>query len=223
MRPLRLLPWSAVAFAAALAQNIGGAAAIEPPAKSATPAAAVYNAPAPQNMPHSIPEDGMGDIGVPASSRLVRQLLAAHPNQDMVICIAGCRPGVDRVVYAVPSDPLPPAIAVTQPVAAEPAATGEAEPQKATEPVAAAPAAAAAANNAVETKPAAEAPAPAAKAEPTEQDTKKMVPTAAGKNDEPANADNKSDDSSDDTPPEKNSSESSDDDSSSNDDSDSKD
>ena len=50
MRTLSLLSWSAVALAAALAQNIGGAAAVEPPAKSAAPAAASNSAPAPQKM-----------------------------------------------------------------------------------------------------------------------------------------------------------------------------
>ncbi len=204
MRPLRLLSWSAVALAAALAHTAGGASAVEAPAK---PSPAAGNAPGPQKNLNSIPEDGTGDVGIPASSRLVRQILASHPNEDMVICIAGCRVGVDRVVFAVPADPLPPAIAVTQPAAAQPAAAAEPEPAKAAEPVAAAPADTPAPSaKADEANPAAEAPVPAAnaeapaeskpvaKSEPAAADTKKMVPTAAEKDGELAKKSNKSDD-----------------------------
>ena len=55
---------------------------------------------------NSIPLDGTGEEDIPASSRLVRDLVAAHPQEDLVICIAGCRPGYDRVIYAQPADPL---------------------------------------------------------------------------------------------------------------------
>ncbi len=40
----------------------------------------------------------------PASSRLVRDIVATRPNEDLIICIAGCRPGQDRVIYAQPLD-----------------------------------------------------------------------------------------------------------------------
>ena len=33
----------------------------------------------------------------------VKQILAARPNEDLVICIAGCYSGRDRVVYAQPT------------------------------------------------------------------------------------------------------------------------
>jgi len=39
-----------------------------------------------------------------AENSLVRQLMAARPNEDLVICIAGCVSGRDRVVYAQPAD-----------------------------------------------------------------------------------------------------------------------
>ena len=43
------------------------------------------------------------DIDSPDSS-LVRRLMAERPNEDLVICIAGCFGGRDRVVYAQPAD-----------------------------------------------------------------------------------------------------------------------
>lgn len=56
---------------------------------------------------YTIPEDGMGSNDlVSASSRLVRDEIAAHPNEDLIICIAGCRPGPDRIVYSQPADPI---------------------------------------------------------------------------------------------------------------------
>lgn len=228
MRPLRLLSWSSVALAAALAHNIGGAAAVEPPAKSAVPVAAGNTPSATPKIMHTIPEDGMGDTGIPASSRLVRHLLGVHPNEDLVICIAGCRPGADRVVHAVPADPLPPAIAVTRPAAVvQPAAATEPEPATAAAPVAATPAVAPAATpapsaKADEVKPAAEAPEsaanaaapaepnPVAKPESAEAGTKKMVPTAAEKDEVPASKGNNADDAEEEASSDKKSSDESD-------------
>ena len=40
----------------------------------------------------------------PASSRLVRDIVATRPNEDLIICIAGCRPNQDHVIYAQPTD-----------------------------------------------------------------------------------------------------------------------
>lgn len=57
-------------------------------------------------------ETSFRDTAGPDSS-LVRRLLAARPNEDLVICVAGCFSGRDRVVYAQPTDktvaPLKPA------------------------------------------------------------------------------------------------------------------
>jgi len=35
----------------------------------------------------------------------MRDIVTKRPNEDLIICIAGCRPGADRVVYAQPMDP----------------------------------------------------------------------------------------------------------------------
>lgn len=43
------------------------------------------------------------DIAGPDNA-LVRRLMAERPNEDLVICIAGCFSGRDRVVYAQPAD-----------------------------------------------------------------------------------------------------------------------
>src|SRR6185312_344721 len=60
--------------------------------------------PAPKNL-DSVPVDGLGpQVDEGANSRLVRQLMAARPNEDLVICVAGCFSGRDRVVYAQPID-----------------------------------------------------------------------------------------------------------------------
>lgn len=59
--------------------------------------------PATRNL-NSVPIDGLEDANGIESSRLVRQLTAARPNEDLVICIAGCFSGRDRVVYAQPID-----------------------------------------------------------------------------------------------------------------------
>ena len=87
----------------------------------------------------------------PASSRLVRDIVATRPNEDLIICIAGCRPGQDRVIYAQPVDrqalpkpapvseieqketPKPEAAAAAAPVLGTPAGT---EDKKSVEAVA---------------------------------------------------------------------------------------
>jgi hypothetical protein len=82
---------------------------------------------------HSIPEDGMGTLDLPASSRLVREIVAVRRNEDLIICIAGCRPGFDRVVYAQPSDPqaAPKPVPVTDaaPANVNPDATAGSKPE----------------------------------------------------------------------------------------------
>jgi len=53
---------------------------------------------------NSVPLDGFAFEVSTGSSPLVRQLMAARPNEDLVICVAGCFGGRDRVVYAQPID-----------------------------------------------------------------------------------------------------------------------
>ncbi len=56
---------------------------------------------------NTIPEDGMTPANVAGPDNLlVRRLLAARPNEDLVICVAGCFSGRDRVVYAQPAERL---------------------------------------------------------------------------------------------------------------------
>ncbi|MGL4397716.1 MAG: hypothetical protein ACRCS9_14340, partial [Hyphomicrobium sp.] len=49
--------------------------------------------------------DGDDEFGIPASSHQVRAMLTSRPKEDLIICIAGCRPGDDRVVFARTADP----------------------------------------------------------------------------------------------------------------------
>lgn len=55
---------------------------------------------------YTVPEDGMVAEDVPASSRLVRDLIGKHPSEDVIICLAGCRSLHNRVVYAQPAEPV---------------------------------------------------------------------------------------------------------------------
>lgn len=55
---------------------------------------------------HTVPEDGIGDEHwLSGATNFVREVLAKRPNEDLVICVAGCVPKQDRVVYAQPSEP----------------------------------------------------------------------------------------------------------------------
>jgi hypothetical protein len=56
---------------------------------------------------NTIPEDGLDPVnGTGPDNLLVRQLLAARSKEDIVICVAGCFSGRDRVVYAQPAERL---------------------------------------------------------------------------------------------------------------------
>jgi hypothetical protein len=58
--------------------------------------------PAARNL-NSVPEDGLpSETAKGPNNRIVRQLMAARPNEDLIICVAGCFSGRDRVVYAQP-------------------------------------------------------------------------------------------------------------------------
>lgn len=63
---------------------------------------------------NTVPEDGLGaETAMGPNSSLVRKLMAARPNEDLIICVAGCFSGRDRVVYAQPIEKQ-----VAQPAAA---------------------------------------------------------------------------------------------------------
>ncbi len=133
------LTWVSAALAAMLSLPAGNRAlADEEAVTPAAPAEAeqsVEIAKGGDKILHTIPEDGGGDDLFPASSRLVRDLVAVRPKEDLIICIAGCVQGLDRVVYSQPVDPLrKPAVAPVDPYAAE------VKPAAAKAPAAAAPA-----------------------------------------------------------------------------------
>ena len=57
----------------------------------------------------TVPEDGMGDAEwLSGATRFVREVVQKRPNEDMVICIAGCLANQDRVVFAQPAEPVSP-------------------------------------------------------------------------------------------------------------------
>lgn len=93
---------------------------------------------------HTVPEDGETTGAFEFVPKWLRDLLASRPLEDLVVCIAGCSPNRDRVVYArlketpeprplAGSDPAPKKIetpAETAPPAAETPVSG-AEPSSA--------------------------------------------------------------------------------------------
>ncbi len=101
MRRYTLLVWGSMALSALslVPVLLGQATAAD------KPAAARADTPKRNMGPDTVPEDGAGVDDFPASSRLVRDVLKSRPDEDLIICVAGCRPGNDRVVYAQPSDP----------------------------------------------------------------------------------------------------------------------
>ncbi len=108
------LTWVTAALAAVLSfpapKAVLADEAAAPTAETSPPADAA--APEPQlatggeKVLHTVPLDGGGDDLFPASSRLVRDLVKVRPKEDLIICIAGCNLGADRVVYSQPIDPL---------------------------------------------------------------------------------------------------------------------
>ncbi|HET6390185.1 hypothetical protein [Hyphomicrobium sp.] len=69
---------------------------------------------------NTIPEDGSGSRrSAGADSPLVRRLIASRPNEDLVICVAGCFSGRDPVVYAQPAQKY-----LRKPVAAQTSLSG---------------------------------------------------------------------------------------------------
>ena len=54
---------------------------------------------------YTVPEDGMGDTTwLSGATRIVREITLKRPHEDLVICIAGCNPKLERVVYAQPAE-----------------------------------------------------------------------------------------------------------------------
>lgn len=178
MRRYTLIVWGSMALSASTlipVLNSAIATAADGPTATA-PAAAGKKL-------FSVPEDGSGNDDLPASSRLVRDIIQARSNEDLIICIAGCIPGTDRVVYAQPIDPeskkKEPVVSDAQ--APAPAAATQAEPVPQTEPAPVAKAAEPApagepVKDAAEEKPATE---PAAAEAPASDGAGHMEPTAA--------------------------------------------
>lgn len=53
---------------------------------------------------YTVPEDGMGDKAwLSGANSIVREIMAKRPDEDLVICVAGCV-AMDRVVYAQPAE-----------------------------------------------------------------------------------------------------------------------
>ena len=62
-----------------------------------------------QKLLHTVPEDGMGDTKwLSGATRIVREITLKRSKEDLIICIAGCVPKQDRVVYAQPTEYVAP-------------------------------------------------------------------------------------------------------------------
>lgn len=109
-----MISWSLIPIAVA-----------DAPTPTANPAAAAAeSADAKFKRLHTVPEDGIGDDHwLSGATNFVRELLAKRPNEDLVICVAGCVPKQDRVVYAQPAEPTSrPSVAVSDAAPQPPAA-----------------------------------------------------------------------------------------------------
>jgi hypothetical protein len=133
MRRYTLLVWGSIALSALslVPVLLGQATAADKPASAPAEAKQTKATPA------TVPEDGSGADDFPASSRLVRDILQTRASEDLIICVAGCRPGNDRVVYSQPSDPkaVPaPAVAATQPAPEQPQPVAAEQPSETPSP-----------------------------------------------------------------------------------------
>ncbi len=111
----------AAALLAAFTQAASAQSADAPPKAGAT-------AEAPKKSLHTVPEDGMVTPDpMAATTKAVRDLLMARSKEDLVICVAGCNPSLDRVVYAQPSElpPVAPAAAAKPMAATDAPAAGQ--------------------------------------------------------------------------------------------------
>jgi hypothetical protein len=76
---------------------------------------------------NTVPEDGASVRSVQMQdSPWVKRILASRPNEDLVICIAGCYSGRDRVIYAQPTT-IPPRTAQATVGDAKPSRSAAAE------------------------------------------------------------------------------------------------
>ncbi len=75
----------------------------------ATPAPQAAAAPATEKKKlNTIPEDGIPGADLLVPNKLVRDFMAKRPNEDLIICVAGCYSHRDKIVYAQPIEPKPP-------------------------------------------------------------------------------------------------------------------
>jgi hypothetical protein len=74
---------------------------------SSSPSADASSEPPARNL-NTIPEDGLGNsVWLSGATRVVREITAKRPNEDLVICIAGCVEKQDLVVFAQPAEVVP--------------------------------------------------------------------------------------------------------------------
>ncbi len=100
---------SRLALSAAISWTLIPIAVADAPSTPTSNSAAAEASVAPAKRLFTVPEDGMGDKRwLSGATRFVREILAKRPNEDLVICIAGCVGKQDRVVYAQPAEVSPP-------------------------------------------------------------------------------------------------------------------
>lgn len=128
--PLRLLSPAGIAALLLLAASSssfadeGSDEAIKPDGQASITDAADPS-PAKAKVLHSIPIDNMPLANAKGpDNQLIRDLVAARSSEDIIICVAGCFSGRDRVVYAQPMEakPVKP-IASNEPILADPEKT----------------------------------------------------------------------------------------------------
>jgi hypothetical protein len=117
MRRSLVRPFGPAVFSAFLALSLAGAAIaedaefenVETEGSQFAPAGSGPDASPIAHSLNTVPEDDLGPQSPQGpNSRLVQALLNARPNEDLVICVAGCFSDRDRVVYAQPIEkPVP--------------------------------------------------------------------------------------------------------------------
>ena len=112
---------------AAISWTLIPIAVADAPSTGASPASSAAAEEAKFKKLHTVPEDGIGDEHwLSGATNFVREVMTKRPNEDLVICVAGCLAKQDRVVYAQPAEPTSrqPSKSVSE---LSPAATGNAE------------------------------------------------------------------------------------------------
>lgn len=91
---------------AAISWTLIPIAVADAPSPAASPASTAAADEAKFKKLHTVPEDGIGDEHwLSGATNFVREVMAKRPNEDLVICVAGCLAKQDRVVYAQPAEP----------------------------------------------------------------------------------------------------------------------